>query len=116
MTRAIKLFEVRDRATTISAMAVRCKVADLSDVEQRLMVRAGWGRLSCALFLIELSTGRGEHDPFAWGALGHTMRPVHLALGDHWDEYVSGEVIDAEYLRGEREEPRVSEFVGAARR
>ena len=37
------------------------------------------------------------------------MREAHLWLENHWDEAKSGQVIDVEFLLGERAEPKESE-------
>ena len=115
-----KLFEVRDRATLILVMAV--KLEGGTDIEARLLARAGYNRddLACAgynrdegiepyIILTKLDGVEAHYDPFDWGG-GRTMRTIHQYMIEHWDELVSGQVLDAEFIAGETSAPKASEI------
>lgn len=59
---------------------------------------------------MKLDGVKAEYDPYSWGP-SRTLRVVHGHIIQHWDELKSGDVIDVEFLLGERPEPKVSEQV-----
>lgn len=98
----IKLFEIRDWGTCIPALAVR-----VSGDDGPLARRAGYGSGKCVL-LTHLGGGnRCEFDPYAWG--GRTYPVVHNYIIVHWDDLVSGQVIDVRVILGEAEHPAASD-------
>ena len=108
-----KIFEIRDRATFIPVLAVRLQINPGSSNEEWLLRRAGYspediesGR--CVL-LATLSGGTGNAlcDPYDWQSF--TLTPAHEYIGSHWDELQPGQVIDAEFIRGESTAPKLSE-------
>jgi hypothetical protein len=96
----VKLFEVRDRMTLVPAMAIQVSGAD-----GWLMRRAGFE--SPMVYLVKLATEECKYDPYNWNC--NTMRYAHHYIQEHFDELEDGQVIDAEFIRGERPAPRVSE-------
>lgn len=129
----VKVFELRDRATFIPIIATRLLVRDDSSrrqienyggipqqfriddyKEEFLLRRAGYSQegithlgSSTYVLLAPLSGGRCEHDPYSWG--GRTYPVAHQYIVNHWDELVSGQVIDVEFILGETTEPKTSE-------
>lgn len=99
-----KLFEIRDRATFISAMAIQVSGAD-----GYLMRRAGFE--SPMVYLVALATERCCYDPYNWG--NRTMNAAHLFIAEHFDELHDGAVVDVEFILGESSAPKVSEQVSA---
>lgn len=95
-----KLFEIRDRATFISALAIQVSGAD-----GYLMRRAGFE--SPMVYLVALATERACYDPYNWG--NRTMANAHHYIAEHWDELKGGEVIDVEFILGESKQPKQSE-------
>lgn len=110
-----KIFELRDRATFIPVLAVRLQINPGSSNEEWLLRRAGYapediesGRF---VLLANLNGGVGHAccDPYDWG--GDTFPPAHEFIARHWDELVHGQVIDAEFIRGESAVPKISERI-----
>lgn len=118
----VKLFEIRDAATFIPAMAVRLR--NRNEAEFYLLRRAGYSAreiggpeetvgtlardLEPYVILCKLDGVEAQYDPFAWPNQ-RTMGYAHQDIIKHWDELKSGDVIDVEYLNGETKEPKVSE-------
>ena len=110
----IKLFEIRDRATLIPAMAVHLRNRD--EAEFFLLRRAGYGAdeiggreedVEPYIVLWCLTGGPAECDPFHWS--NRTMQTAHRYLIEHWRDVSSGAVIDVEFILGESKSPKLSE-------
>ncbi len=109
------MFEIRDRGTCISAMAVR--LGSRNEAERFILSRAGFGMTvkeqACYFVLHHLGEQKANYDPFAWTA-GRTMGAAHHHIEQHWQALESGAVVDVEFILGERATPKVSEAVGSA--
>jgi len=100
----IKQFEIRDQATFIPALAIR-----FSGFDGYLFRRAGFGESVCTI-LIKLSTLELNFDPFGWKVVqGRTMHLAHLFIKENWDELKSEDVVDVEFILGEKGSKKVSE-------
>ena len=97
----LKLLEIRDRGTFIPALAIQ-----VSGDDGYLMRRAGFN--APMVYLIQLATERCRYDPYHWDN-GRTLGNAHLYIQDHFDALTDGQVIDVEYLLGERPTPKRSE-------
>lgn len=105
-----KLFQVRDRATNMSVMAVKLGDEE-SSYENHILAHAGYGldpkerSEGNYVILVDLNGGRiaACGDPFSWEFIspGRTLREAHLYLLTHFDELQSGDVIDVEYINNE---------------
>lgn len=106
-----KLFEIRDRATCISAMAIQFDCE--SDHERWIFGRSGYGRtredINGYIQLTHLDTGESNYDPFKWS---RTMREAHRHIIANWDNLNSCDVIDVEFILGESETKKISEYLG----
>lgn len=101
-----KFLEIRDRATTIPAMAIELKGSD-----SPIAYRAGYG-IEGSILLINLGRVAVEYDPYEWDLrYGRTMRPAHLYIQEHWNELTNGSVVDVEYILGETATPKEAECV-----
>lgn len=106
-----KLFEVRDCGTFIPCFGIRCATAALKGLERYLMRRAGFSDdIPCVLFGSLYYPRNAHWDPFEHGPGGRTMQAAHLHIEKHWDELESGVLIDVEFLLGETNSPKQSEF------
>lgn len=104
-----KLFEIRDKATFIPALALALsKRPDLSDAENYLLGRSGYGGDRCVM-LSRLNGGHIHCDPYNWG--DRTMHAAHLFIEENFDNLESGAVIDVEFILGETKAPKVSEAI-----
>ena len=109
-----KIFEILDRATYIPVMAVRLQVTDETNQNERYLLRhAGYGEddLREGRFIL-LSTltggvGRAVCDPYDWGC--HTLTVAHSYIAERWNDLRTGDVVDAEFVRGESSAPKSSE-------
>ena len=107
----VKLFEIRDRATFIPAMAVKLD-GNCSDQEDWLLRRAGYGMDAANrnyVYITNLSEGTTQCDPYRWGRCSRTMESAHRYILDHFDELTPGQVIDVEFILGESTTPKESE-------
>lgn len=101
-----KTFEVRDVGTFIPVLAVKLCPANESD--RYLLARAGYGTTpemqSEYIQLLRFNGGSGNAscDPFHWGEGSRTMFIAHRFIISNFDTLVSGEVIDVEYILGDK--------------
>lgn len=104
-----KLFEVRDRQTFIPVIAIR--LGSDFEPERYLASRVGFGRdwdsQSVYVLLAKLVGQEMRSDPNAWNC--PTMTLAHVWITENWRCLTPGQVIDCEYLRGERLSPALSE-------
>lgn len=101
----IKLFEVRDVGTSIPVAALN--IMPESEQERWLMKRAGYGQKRYIIFFSLGCDRLVRYDPYRWNS--RTFINAHSYIREHWDELGGGEVIDVEYILGERVEPKISE-------
>lgn len=113
-----KALEVRDEGTFIAVLAVDMNPVDETSPEtcdahagQRyLLRRCGYacdGRPNIILTRLDGSNAKATNDYFAWG--GRTWPVAHRYIIEHWDRLKDGDVVDVEYILGERSEPKKSE-------
>src|ERR1035437_7365583 len=106
-----KTFEVRDAATFIPVRAV--KLAPDCGEDRYLLSRAGYGIMPKVqekyVLLCRIDGGGGEcHSDFHdWP--NRTMHEAHKFIIKHFTALQSGEVIDIEYILGERIDKKLSE-------
>ena len=101
----VKTLEIRDRATFIPVVAVRLSGRDVP--EEYLLRRAGWYGREFVL-LTELNGLRNNVFPYYWD--DRTYSTAHKYIIEYWDEIENGQVIDVEFILGETDKPKVSEF------
>jgi hypothetical protein len=102
-----KLLEIRDEGTCIPAMASEAIPAN---PEQRAILgRAGYGHSRC-IILQHLHKGNATYNAHDWST--RTYVHAHLYIIKHWDDLSDGDVIDVQFILGERAEKKVSEIQG----
>ena len=110
-----KLFELRDRGTFIPIIATLMTSSD--PAEAYLLRRAGYpvGPADGWFVLLDrLDGGCSDYHAHSQHGGGPRTFPVaHQHIQDHWPELTSGQVIDVEYLLGERDAPKESELIAA---
>lgn len=99
-----KVFEVRDSATLLPVLAV--KMEGHTEKEKKIVGRGGFA--SYHILVTDLENKETNHDPFAWD--NSTMKTIHQYLIQHFDEVENTDVIDAEFIRGESQQPKSSEI------
>jgi hypothetical protein len=105
-----KTFELRDKATFIPIVAVRCDAGsgDISEVDRWLLRRAGYGaEFPCVLLTRLEGRAKAHCDEYDWG--DRTFTVAHEYIAKNWDTLHSGDVVDVEYILGERPSPKTSE-------
>lgn len=109
-----KLLEIRDSATTISALAIKLN-GDKTEAERWLLGRAGFGTnpddQAEYVLLLNLtgSSGHWSCDPYEWGTRARTMPVAQRFINDHFEELESGAVVDVEFILGERMIPKTTD-------
>lgn len=118
----VKLFEVRDHATCIVAIAIRPGAGDLIEemvmgasprakIRTRLETRrfllgvAGFSGNGHAILFGNLRGGAMHTDPYAWPPDARTMRAAHFMIERDWNGLEDGAVVDVRVELGERDAP-----------
>jgi hypothetical protein len=107
VTAEVKAFELRDRGTFIPVLCVAGDMSETDEPDCYLLRRGGWRLDQQFVYMINVNDARCQHDPSAWGA--EPYMTAHDYIRAHWDELNGGEVIDAEFIRGESTSPKTSE-------
>jgi len=116
----VKALEVRDAGTFIPVIAIKMiptQQGGRFEQERYLLARSGYGRDPrtnvCVMLCRMQASGvdrNATYDPYAWGGDGtRTMHLAHLYILEHFDELFSGDVVDVEFIRGETQQPKLSE-------
>lgn len=100
----IKFIEIRDRATFIPAVAYRVDGGD-----HYLARRAGFGVGTSYIFITRLTDNECHWNPNEWQNRRMTRLHSWFYEDGNWDKIASGDVVDAEFILGERALPKVSE-------
>lgn len=104
-----KILEIRDRATFIPVLAFA--TAPTSEAQRYLLARAGFAdRQIIVLRLSGIHTA--QYDPYQWQGGARTMPIAHLYIRENWDTLSDGDVIDVEFISGERKTKKQSERLG----
>lgn len=107
----LKLFEVRDRMTFMPCFAFLTTPGSIhpeAQSESFLLHRAGFDPgAPVVVFGVLTDTTRTHYDPFEWA--DRTLRTAHEYVFRNWHGLVSGDVIDVEFILGERSESKLSE-------
>lgn len=105
-----KTFEIRDSMTFIPAMGIQLLPACMGD--RALIARAGYGVSPSEqgehIVLVRLSDCKAANDPYDWS--DRTMKAAHNHIINNWDSLSSGDLIDVEFILGEKPEPCQSEL------
>src|SRR6516164_5864591 len=102
----IKFLEVRDAGTFVPAIAIR--VTGTGDAAaDSLPRRAGYSLDGASIILMHLTGCEAQYDPYDWA--NRTMQTAHVWLLEHFEQVAHGDVVDVEYILGERSAPKMSE-------
>jgi hypothetical protein len=90
-------------------MALEIPMESEHPAEHYLFNRAGYNyKGGVSILLMHLQTGEIQSDPGSWQYDG-CMSTAHNYIIENFTDLEPGAVIDAEYLRGETQEPKQSE-------
>lgn len=107
-----KPLEVRDRATTIAILAARAESDNL--ITHKYLAQTGYYSPTLPLtFVLRLYPLRVEYNPYVWRDEGsRTVCLAHKHLTTElFHEYEDGDVIDIEYLQGEKAHRKTPELL-----
>ena len=106
-----KLFELRDKGTFIPIIATLMTSSD--PAEAYLLRCAGYSIGSNDEWLVLLDRLDGGHSAYQadaqHGGGPRTFPAAHMHIQNNWPELTSGQVIDVEFLLGERDTLKESE-------
>jgi len=109
-----KILEIRDSGTFIPVLCVDmnpCReLNDAHRAQYYYMRRAGYpcdGRPNIAIAKLSMDGEPAWNDPYGWK--GRTMAVAHNFILEHWPKLKDGDVIDVEFILGERSQPKISE-------
>ena len=106
-----KILEIRDRCTTIPILAFKlCKHDDMTVKEYIMLNHCGHPEESFQVFVLRLCDLQGFLSPFDWSRTSRTMRAAHDYIQKNWDQINGGDLIDVEFILGEKETKKESEF------
>lgn len=102
-----KLLEIRDASTLIIALAVDMNPDN--EAQRWALRRYGYPCDGRPNIMITHATGErvASNDPYHWG--DRTWANAHNYIINHWDELTDGDVVDVEFILGERAVPKKSE-------
>ena len=101
-----KVLEVRDSATHIPVLAIRM-LAKNGIQNYYVHDRMGYPRDGSGIAMILLNDCDGNCDPYSWG--DRTRATAHHYIYDHFEELNDGDVVDVEFILGEKPSKKVSE-------
>lgn len=101
-TKFVALF---DRMACIPCLAMRYTAEN--DSERTMFKRHGFGGSPDEryTFFYLPNSGTCSYDPYKLGD-SYTVGTCCAYMREHWEEIGSGSALDAEYLRGEKDEPK----------
>ena len=107
----VKCLEVRDAGTFCPVICIR-PVAE-NEGQRYLLRRDGYGagQDERCIILIRNQCQGVAYDPYDWPENPRTFRVAHLYIEKHWEGLHDGQVVDVEWILGERPAPKNSERV-----
>jgi hypothetical protein len=105
-----KILEVRDAATFIPVLATAMKSDN--PIEKWYLKRTGYPTDHPLIMIAPLYGGKAEYGPYKWGESPRTLFIAHKYIEENWDCLETGDVVDVEWILGERGTPKVSERFG----
>lgn len=103
----VKCLEIRDEATFIPVICIR-PVAD-NEEQRYLLRRDGYnaGPNETCIILIDAQCRGCSYDGYKWP--NRTKKIAHVWIQDHWNEIEDGDVIDVQFINGEKPTKKISE-------
>jgi hypothetical protein len=106
----IKCLEIRDSMTFIAVICIR--PVPENEAQHYLLRRDGYrgdAKTERCIIMIDAQCRGVSYDPYNWPANPRTHRVAHHWIEEHWHELRDGDVIDVEFILGERPTPKQSE-------
>lgn len=118
----VKCLEIRDEGTFIAALAVNMNPdsgptdnRDMYNSQHYLLRRCGYpcdGRPNIILTRLD-GNGLATNDPYAWQSGARTWLVAHRYIIDNWDTLNDGDVVDVQFINGEKTTKKLSERITA---
>lgn len=107
-----KCLEIRDEGTCIPVICIR-PVAE-NEGQRYLLNRDGYSLQpdDPIIIMIDAQCRGAAYDPYEWTGY-RTKRIAHIHIMEHWSELSDGDVIDVQFIIGERDRPKLSEKLQA---
>lgn len=107
-----KALEVRDEGTFIPVLAVDMNPDN--DAQRYLLRRCGYACAGEPNIIVTRLSGEGQatNDPYSWSSSARTFPVAHNYIIDHWEELNDGDVVDVEFILGEKPTKKTSEREG----
>jgi hypothetical protein len=104
----IKCLELRDIGTFIPVICIR--PIPTNAAQYYLLRRDGYSgdETERCIIMIDAQCRGVSYDPYGWTG-ARTLPRAHLYITEHWSELHDGDVIDIEFILGERNIPKISE-------
>ncbi len=103
-----KLFEVRDAGTRIVCIGTLMRSDEYPD--KNMLVASGFDpATNLVLFTSLMGKRTATYDPYSWG--DRTFKTAHMYVAHNWDTLASGDLVDVQYILGERDTPKESEIL-----
>jgi hypothetical protein len=101
----VKCLELRDHATFIPVICIR--PVPENEAQRYLLRRDGYrgDETECCIIMIDAQCRGVSYDPYNWPRHTRTKPRAHLYIEQHWHELKDGDVIDVEFILGERPDP-----------
>lgn len=116
----VKLLELRDEGTFIPLLCVDMNPdlgadgGQMFTAQSYLLRRCGYPcdrRPNIAITRLGAHSDPCSNDPHSWG--GRTMPVAHKHIIENWGKLKDGDVVDVEFILGEKPAPKVSERLTA---
>lgn len=104
----VKCLEVRDSGTFIPVICI--KPVPENEGQRYLLRRDGYSlRPDDPIIIMIDAQCRGvSYDPYEWSG-SRTKAIAHNFIMEHWSELADGDVVDVQFIIGERDRPKTSE-------
>lgn len=112
MDKMQKFFEVRDKATTASVMCIQMDLMKVlytqGERSVRIASRAGYAFNPTCILFHPMAHDKIKYDPCEWG--DRTYQVAHDYIIKNWETLESGDIVDVEYILGERDKPKTTDL------
>ena len=104
----VKCLEIRDDGTAFPVICI-WPVPD-NDAQRWLLKRDGYrgDETEGCIIMIDAQCRGVQYDPYDWPR-SRTHKVAHLWITEHWNALNDGDVIDVEFILGERPTKKISE-------
>lgn len=109
----VKCLELRDSMTFIPVICIR--PVPVNEAQRYLLRRDGYSGTNeeRCIIMIDAQCRGVAYDPYDWGQDPRTKINAHIYIEEHWADLVDGDVIDVEFINGEKPTKKISERLEA---